>query len=126
MAALALAGEEPESPCWSGRPFYFRGIAEGGRNDVRKRNSSEGSGPGAIRAADRGARMKRGGPRHPKTCDLAERLGIRSEERRVGKECRSRWSPDHLKKHHLSTSVTSGYYTNARPLHGLAGALARA
>src|ERR1039458_5369832 len=77
MAALALAGEEPESPCWSGRPFYFRGIAEGGRNDVRKRNSSEGSGPGAIRAADRGARMKRGGPRHPKTCDLAERLGIR-------------------------------------------------
>src|SRR4051794_41337879 len=28
-----------------------------------------------------------------------ERLrGARSEERRVGKECRSRWSPDHLKK----------------------------
>src|SRR5438309_9658437 len=24
--------------------------------------------------------------------------GIRSEERRVGKECRFRWSPDHLKK----------------------------
>ena len=24
--------------------------------------------------------------------------GIRSEERRVGKECRSRWSPDHEKK----------------------------
>src|SRR2546430_9042078 len=23
---------------------------------------------------------------------------MRSEERRVGKECRSRWSPDHLKK----------------------------
>src|SRR5256884_9790124 len=23
---------------------------------------------------------------------------VRSEERRVGKECRSRWSPDHLKK----------------------------
>src|SRR5690606_40591162 len=23
---------------------------------------------------------------------------LRSEERRVGKECRSRWSPDHLKK----------------------------
>src|SRR5689334_23591199 len=28
----------------------------------------------------------------------AERLVLRSEERRVGKECRSRWSPDHLKK----------------------------
>src|SRR5256885_15548500 len=25
-------------------------------------------------------------------------LAFRSEERRVGKECRSRWSPDHLKK----------------------------
>src|SRR2546430_16836959 len=24
--------------------------------------------------------------------------GLRSEERRVGEECRSRWSPDHLKK----------------------------
>src|SRR2546429_9344599 len=24
--------------------------------------------------------------------------GVRSEERRVGKECRSRWSPYHLKK----------------------------
>src|SRR2546422_7261722 len=27
-----------------------------------------------------------------------ERKIRRSEERRVGKECRSRWSPDHLKK----------------------------
>ena len=26
---------------------------------------------------------------------LAERLATRSEERRVGKECRSRWSPYH-------------------------------
>src|SRR3712207_7089922 len=26
------------------------------------------------------------------------RVEWRSEERRVGKECRSRWSPDHLKK----------------------------
>src|SRR5689334_25432116 len=26
------------------------------------------------------------------------RLVLRSEERRVGKECRSRWSPDHYKK----------------------------
>src|SRR6266511_5615298 len=35
--------------------------------------------------------------------DLAPRGGVaadheRSEERRVGKECRSRWSPDHYKK----------------------------
>ena len=26
---------------------------------------------------------------------VAEALCLRSEERRVGKECRSRWSPDH-------------------------------
>src|SRR6266513_5076675 len=25
-------------------------------------------------------------------------VAVRSEERRVGKECRSRWSPDHVKK----------------------------
>src|SRR5215203_3924967 len=32
-------------------------------------------------------------------------LGVRSEERRVGKECRSRWSPYHEKKkrRHLNT-----------------------
>src|SRR5256885_11841056 len=28
----------------------------------------------------------------------ARRRHARSEERRVGEECRSRWSPDHLKK----------------------------
>ena len=27
--------------------------------------------------------------------DIDVRLGVRSEERRVGKECRSRWSPYH-------------------------------
>ena len=31
---------------------------------------------------------------HPRTLEAA-RLGARSEERRVGKECRSRWSPYH-------------------------------
>src|SRR3712207_7718992 len=30
--------------------------------------------------------------------DRAVALGFRSEERRVGEECRSRWSPFHLKK----------------------------
>src|SRR5258707_13397983 len=29
---------------------------------------------------------------------MISRIGGRSEERRVGEECRSRWSPDHLKK----------------------------
>src|SRR5690348_18276239 len=32
------------------------------------------------------------------TDSLAPRAAARSEERRVGKECRSRWSPDHCKK----------------------------
>ena len=27
--------------------------------------------------------------------EISKNLGIRSEERRVGKECRSRWSPYH-------------------------------
>src|SRR5256885_17042482 len=31
----------------------------------------------------------------------ARRRRGRSEERRVGKECRSRWSPDHLKKKNI-------------------------
>ena len=29
------------------------------------------------------------------TASMLDDHGIRSEERRVGKECRSRWSPDH-------------------------------
>ena len=32
----------------------------------------------------------------------------RSEERRVGKECRSRWSPDHLKKKNVSERTVVG------------------
>src|ERR1051326_8510403 len=40
----------------------------------------------------------------------------RSEERRVGKECRSRWSPDHLKKKisaiDLGTGARSGVHFN--------------
>src|SRR5439155_5910373 len=45
------------------------------------------------------------GPSSRRICRMASRKGsdsmsptvppIRSEERRVGKECRSRWSPDH-------------------------------
>src|SRR3712207_7783700 len=32
---------------------------------------------------------------HPKACPAAPKGTARSEERRVGKECRSRWSPYH-------------------------------
>src|SRR5205823_13820900 len=34
----------------------------------------------------------------PDEGNLHARVGFRSEERRVGKECRSRWSPEHKKK----------------------------
>src|SRR5277367_7183006 len=34
-------------------------------------------------------------PLAPMVASLAQQLGLRSEERRVGKECRSRWSPYH-------------------------------
>src|SRR5580700_12056051 len=37
---------------------------------------------------------------HDDHCDAAQ---LRSEERRVGKECRSRWSPYHYKKKKNST-----------------------
>src|SRR6266542_4568587 len=36
--------------------------------------------------------------RHRDRLDLRHHHRDRSEERRVGKECRSRWSPCHLKK----------------------------
>src|SRR5207302_5393952 len=51
-------------------------------------------------------------------CHIAERqsgvpsgdtLTARSEERRVGKECRSRWKPDHSKK-----KANSYYWANGR------------
>src|SRR5579859_80104 len=35
--------------------------------------------------------------------------GVRSEERRVGKECRSRWSPYHLKKKLMAVALVLGW-----------------
>src|SRR5256885_17058728 len=48
------------------------------------------------------------GPQHPAThgvLRLVVELDGRSEERRVGEECRSRWSADHLKKNRLYTLI---------------------
>src|SRR5215475_14976583 len=45
----------------------------------------------AERSEDRARDRVRGNP----DCDGVEARGRRSEERRVGKECRSRWSPYH-------------------------------
>src|SRR5262245_65739729 len=36
-------------------------------------------------------------------CDNHQRLCFRSEERRVGKECRPRWWPEHAKERRSST-----------------------
>src|SRR2546430_17233363 len=52
----------------------------------REENDAEHAGGGVVSG--------RCGLAHPDKDLLCER----SEERRVGKECRSRWSPDHLKK----------------------------
>src|SRR2546422_11772602 len=43
----------------------------------------------------RGGRVSNGGHGRPSRGARVLQGGIRSEERRVGKECRSRWSPYH-------------------------------
>src|SRR3712207_9494166 len=60
--------------------------------------------PGKGRVRTCGLKPGKSGPRSSRT---------RSEERRVGKECRSRWSPYHLKKKHTSdhaSCVSSLHY----------------
>src|SRR5437016_14676573 len=47
-----------------------------------------------------------------------ERLRQRSEERRVGKECRSRWRPDQSKKKQPEWTGTAAYRPNRPPKHG--------
>src|SRR3546814_17429933 len=79
---------------------------------IRRANSCLGlvnGGGGRIvpplpgRSQDREIKFCNLDPAHFMACRLAaRRIGIRSEERRVGKECvstcRSRWSPTHSKK----------------------------
>src|SRR5688572_32817033 len=64
------------------------------RSPVRGRHGESQS---AARRPVRGGRGR--GGREDRS-DVPERQGgaLRSEERRVGKECRSRWSPYHEKK----------------------------
>src|SRR5437763_15074143 len=47
---------------------------------------------------------------------IAQGFSARSEERRVGKECRSRWSPHHLKKNTMifERAVGCRSYRSAR------------
>src|SRR3712207_9497183 len=65
---------------------------------TRRPSSSEHTGAG--RRASPTVRRRPGGGhtgRHTRTPDRVPR----SEERRVGKECRSRWSPYHYKNNHI-------------------------
>ena len=51
---------------------------------------------GGIAARQAFVRLEEQGMKYPYPLqDTCEKLVLRSEERRVGKECRSRWSPYH-------------------------------
>src|SRR5256886_5218231 len=70
--------------------FYRRCLALRSRGAVDRKRSRLSS-----RKAYR-ARIERSGGKYIKACiQLGLGESKRSEERRVGKECRSRWSPDH-------------------------------
>src|SRR5688572_31698019 len=57
-----------------------------------------------MSARSRSARRGRERGRAAVAADRARRPGARSEERRVGKECRSRWSPYHEKEKTVKTA----------------------
>src|SRR6266508_6769656 len=91
------------SPVTAGSAVTAGGSPTAGRVDVGAGRVSSGMGHlrgGLLGAGERGAGGF--GPGSPGSRDVAEdRFACpvpRSEERRVGKECRSRWSPDHENK----------------------------
>src|SRR2546421_5201241 len=118
MAAVAprlLAGLQGFSPCWRWLFFFFQ--AEDGIRDLivtgvqtcalpisntDGRGAADGRGDRHCCAPGIRARRRK---RYPVSVRRAEsfrsrgtrrkRAAQRSEERRVGKECRSRWSPYH-------------------------------
>src|SRR6478672_12670044 len=49
----------------------------------------------------------------------------RSEERRVGKECRSRWSPDPEKKQRRGNTQSDCFQRNTKVFHKLYGGFVR-
>src|SRR3712207_7226744 len=68
-------------------------LRHGGRDDERRRHGRRPPGGGELAMAKQVVGLKIGASQL-----AAARLsvnGSRSEERRVGKECRSRWSPYH-------------------------------
>src|SRR5438445_13363963 len=77
------------------------GLGSGGRAS-RRGARAEGqprAPPGAPQGVERGARAAPRLPGVPRAAPyVGAAQGRRSEERRVGKECRSRWAPDEEKK----------------------------
>src|SRR6266704_6064584 len=51
--------------------------------------------------------------------------GVRSEERRVGKECRSRWSADHEKKKEKHTAYALVSFNRNRSEKGISGPICK-
>src|SRR3712207_7648679 len=89
--------------------FFFQaedGIRDIGdwSSDVCSSDLSERSARTSSMLASAGGRMRSesssasSGSRLPSRRTASSNPARRSEERRVGKECRSRWSPYHLKK----------------------------
>src|SRR3989449_7598072 len=73
-------------------------LVSGGAGVLAARGGGRSAGAGALSAPGRGGRPHARRPAWPGGADetgCAGRGATRSEERRVGKECRSRWSPYH-------------------------------
>src|SRR5438067_13853896 len=80
--------------------FFFQ--AEDG---IRDRNVT-GVQTCALPICRHGREPERAHGRHP--VPLGDRGHVRSEERRVGKECRSRWTPNYYKKENTCSLVFRG------------------
>src|ERR1051326_9514950 len=79
-------------------PLYHKVLVECKSMDtIDARESRCPESPLVRRADRRWCALRHSGAAEPWLCHLhsavADLLGLRSEERRVGKECRSRWSP---------------------------------
>src|SRR2546430_14914679 len=84
-------------------PISRCGVRRGGHSTVGTTRA-----PGNSTLISRAGTRTPPGPATPSTGRLS-----RSEERRVGKECRSRWAPDHLKKKtYHPVFLTFGNLTN--------------
>src|SRR5437016_9872737 len=70
----------------------------GGRGGAAGLSHRAGGGWGGVHQLPRGRFARRNLLHHHQGGRRAARWSRRSEERRVGKECRYRWSPDQYKK----------------------------